>query len=128
MSNFGVVLTLIFANLLAPPAFAQLVGDRVEANCANVSRGDVQNSSITVICGMAQEQVVRLVELAVSPNPADRTELLTTLHAIIPANSLFPVEAVAKFLEILHEQPVEASKLPYRFAQIAQEHARLLKE
>ena len=54
--------------------------------------------------------------------------LLAELRAIVPANSRFSVEAVARFLEILREQPVEDAKLADRFAQIAQEHVRLLQE
>jgi hypothetical protein len=117
------------ACLLAPgPVLAQLVGDRVEASCASVTRGDLRNSTVSVVCGMPNEQVVELVRLAASPAADDHAALLVRLQALIPANSRFPVEAVAKFLAILHEQPVEDSKLADRFAQIAQEHVRLLEE
>ena len=129
MSVRGAVLALVLASsFTASPSFAQLVGDRVQASCASVNRGDVQNSTITVICGIAPELVAQMVGQAVSPNPQDRAQLLTTLRGIIPANSRFSVEAVAKFLAILHEQPVDDSQLADRFAQIAQEHVRLLEE
>src|SRR4051812_45366568 len=126
----GAVLAFVLANATMPPpvALAQLVGDRVEASCSAVARGSVTNSTVTVICGMPHEQVVELVGLAASPNAGDRAALYVRLNAIIPANSRFPVEAVARFLEILREQPVEDGKLADRFAQIAQEHVRLLEE
>ena len=97
-----------------------MLGDRVEVNCGSVAR-NVENSTINIICGLRQEQVVELVR-------QDRAALLAELRAIVPANSRFSVEAVARFLEILREQPVEDAKLADRFAQIAQEHVRLLQE
>src|SRR5262245_22407270 len=129
MSPRNVVLVLaVAAGVAASPAAAQLVGSRVEANCAAVTRGSVENSTVTVICGMPPEQVMELVRLAASPAAGDCTALLVRLNAIVPANSRFPVEAVARFLEILHEQPVDDAKLADRFAQIAQEHVQLLQE
>jgi hypothetical protein len=77
---------------------------------------------------MPPEQVVEMVRLAASPNAADHDTLIARLNAILPANSRFPAEAVARFLQILHEQPVEETKLADRFAQIAEEHVRLLAE
>ena len=122
-------LALLLAGTLAPwPAPAQLLGDRTEATCSNVNRGTLQNSTVTVICGMPPEQVVELVRLAASPSAGDREALLVHLRAIIPANSRFPVEAVARFLQILREQPVEDAKLADRFAQIAEQHVQLLQE
>jgi hypothetical protein len=72
--------------------------------------------------------VVELVRLAASPSAGDREILLIHLRAIVPANSRFPVEAVARFLQILREQPVEGAKLADRFAQIAEQHLQLLQE
>jgi tetratricopeptide (TPR) repeat protein len=112
----------------AMPARAQLIGDRTQANCSSVNRADVTNSTIQVICGMPPEQVVEMVRLAASPNAADHDMLIARLNAVLPANSRFPAEAVARFLQILHEQPVEETKLADRFAQIAEEHVRLLAE
>src|SRR4029077_12603223 len=43
-------------------------------------------------------------------------------------DSRFPVEVVARFLEILHEQPIDEAKLADRFARIAREHGRLVQE
>ncbi len=77
---------------------------------------------------MPHEQVVELVRLAASPAAGDREALLVHLRAIIPANSRFPAEAVARFLAILREQPVEDAKLADRFAQIAEQHVQLLQE
>ncbi len=122
-------LALLLAGTLAPwPAPAQLLGDRTQATCSNVIRGNQQNSVTTVICGMPHEQVVELVRLAASPAAGDREALLVHLRAIIPANSRFPAEAVARFLAILREQPVEDAKLADRFAQIAEQHVQLLQE
>ena len=130
MSLRSAVLVLLCASAArSSPALAQLVGDRLEANnCASVVRGSVQNSTVNVICGMSREKVAELVGLAASPSAGDRAALLVRLNAIVPANSRFPVEAVARFLEILREQPVEDAKLADRFAQIAEEHVRLLQE
>lgn len=96
-----------------------------------VTRGNVQNSTVTVICGMPHEQVVELVKAAALSAAGDagaRAALLVRLTAIVPANSRFPVEAVARFLEILNEQPGDPTKLADRFTQIAHEHVRLLQE
>ncbi|MGE4046499.1 MAG: hypothetical protein AB7F35_16695, partial [Acetobacteraceae bacterium] len=129
MTLRGVILVFALASSFTPPAaLAQLVDDRVDASCSSVARGSVTNSTVTVICGMPHEKVVELVRLAASPNAGDRAALHARLSAIVPANSRFPVEAIARFLEILHEQPIEDSKLADRFAQIAQEHVRLLDE
>ena len=115
------VLVLAFASVAgSSAASAQVLGDRVEVNCGSVAR-NVENSTINIICGLRQEQVVELVR-------QDRAALLAELRAIVPATSRFSVEAVARFLEILREQPVEDAKLADRFAQIAQEHVRLLQE
>src|SRR5215471_17669382 len=115
MSLRSAALALLLATAVtASPATAQLVGDRLQANCASVVRGSVENSTVTVICGMPPEQVVELVKLAASPSAGDRAALLARLNAIIPANSRFSVEAIARFLEILHEQPVEETKLADR--------------
>jgi hypothetical protein len=113
------LILLLLVVFTAAPAHAQLIGDRTLANCASVTRGSVENSTVTVICGVPPEQMVEMVRLAASPNPADHDTLIARLNAILPANSHFPAEAVARFLQILHEQPVEEAKLADRFAQIA---------
>jgi hypothetical protein len=99
----------------AAPARSQLIGNRTQANCASVTRGNVENSTVTVVCGMPHEQVVELVRLAASPAAGDRATLLGRLNAIIPANGRFAAEAVARFLEILHERPIEETKLVRAF-------------
>src|SRR4029077_8414012 len=43
-------------------------------------------------------------------------------------DSRFPVEVVARFLEILHEQPIDEAKLADRYTRIAREHGRLVQE
>jgi hypothetical protein len=126
--HLAVALVLVLAVSTAAPARAQLIGDRTQANCASVTRGSVENSTVTVICGMPPEQVVEMVRLAASPNAADHDTLIARLNAVLPSNSHFPAEAVARFLQILHEQPTDDTKLADRFAQIAEEHVRLLEE
>src|SRR3954454_8615530 len=121
-------LVILLQILAAAPARAQLLGDRTQANCSSVTRGSVENSTVTVICGMPPEQVVEMVRLAASPEAPEPHMLIARVRAIPPANSHFSAEAVARFLEILHEQPVEQAKLADRFAQIAEEHVRLLAE
>src|SRR6267154_1432676 len=128
------LLVLLIANAVAAsPALPQLLGDRVEANCSFVASGSVDNggadnATVAVICGLPPEEVAGLVKLAASPSAGDRAVLYAQLHAIVPPDSLFPVEAVARFLEILHEQPIDDAKLADRFARIAREHVRLVPE
>src|SRR6476660_8190939 len=66
------LLVLLIANAVAAsPALAQLLGDRVEANCSFVASGSVDNGgadngTVGVICGLPPEQVADLVKLAAS--------------------------------------------------------------
>ena len=133
MSLRRALLVLLIANVVAAsPALAQLLGDRVEAGCSfaagdsadnrGVDNGSMDNGA-AALCGLPPGQVAGLVKLA-----ADRMVLLVRLHAIVPADSRFPVEAIARFLEILHEQPIDDAKLADRFARIAREHVRLVPE
>src|SRR3977135_3021267 len=133
------LLFLLIANAVAAsPALPQLLGDRVEANCSfvagrsgangSVDTGGADTGTVAVICGLPPEQVAGLVKLAASPSAGDRAVLYAQLHAIVPPDSRFPVEAVARFLEILHEQPIDDARLPGRFARIAREHGRLVPE
>src|SRR5882757_3941465 len=133
------LLILLIANAVAAsPALPQLLGDRVEANCSlvagrsgangSVDNGGADNGMVAVLCGLPPEQVAGLVKLAASPSAGDRMVLLVRLHAIVPRDSRFPVEAIARFLEILHEQPIDEAKLADRFARIAREHVRLVPE
>jgi hypothetical protein len=122
------LLVLLIATAVRPsPALPQLLGDRVEATCSFVADG-VDNGPVAVLCGLPPEQVAGLVELAASPSAGDRAVLFVRLHAIVPPDSRFPVETVARFLEILHEQPIDEAKLADRFARIAREHVRLVPE
>src|SRR5882672_7822624 len=106
MSLRRALLVLLIANAVAAsPALPQLLGDRVEANCSFAAGGSVDNGTVAVLCGLPPEQVAGLVKLAASPAAGDRAVLLVRLRAIVPADSRFPVEVVARFLEILHEQP-----------------------
>src|ERR1700730_10731638 len=134
MSLRRALLALLIANAVAAsPALSQLLGDRVEANCSfaagsRVDNGGVEKGSGAVLCGLPPEQFAGLVKLAASPSAGDRMVLLVRLRAIVPRDSRFPVEAVARFLEILHEQPIDEAKLADRFARIAREHGRLVPE
>src|SRR4051812_6798447 len=105
MRQLSTVLIWMLAVVIATPARAQFFGDRTQASCASVTRGNVENSTVTVICGMPPEQVLEMVRLAASSHAADHDTLIARLNAILPANGRFPAEAVARFLEILHEQP-----------------------
>ncbi len=131
------LLVLLIANAVAAsPALAQLLGDRVEAGCSfaagsSVDGGDdggLNNGTVAVVCGLPPEQVAGLVKLAASSSAGDRVVLLVRLREIVPRDSRVPVEAVARFLEILHEQPSDEAKLADRFARIAREHGRLVQE
>src|SRR5882672_12132236 len=129
MSLRRALLVLLIANAVAPsPALPQLLGDRVEANCSFVAGGSVDNGPAAVLCGLPPEQVAGLVKLAASPSAGDRAVLFVRLHAIVRPDSRFPVAAVARFLEILHEQPIDDAKLADRFARITREHGRLVQE
>jgi tetratricopeptide (TPR) repeat protein len=127
LSRLAIAVTL---TLLAQPASAQLVGSRsVQATgCGIAAAGDVRDSTITTVCGMPPEQVVELVRLAASPQAGDRAELMVRVRALIPASSQLRVEAIAKFFQLLGEAPVEESQLADRFAQIAEEHRRLVED
>jgi hypothetical protein len=124
----GIVLLTLAVTGLARPGLAQLMGDRIEANCGVAAGDDITDSTVTVVCGMPHEQVVEMVRLAVSAAPGDRSALLARLDALIPPKSRFRVEAIARFFEILGEARVDPSRLPDRFAQIAEEHRRLVEE
>src|SRR6266851_787962 len=134
MSLRRALLVLLIANAVAPSsALPQLLGDRVEASCSfvagrSVDNGGADNGTVAVLCGLPPEQVAGLVKLAASPSAGDRAVLFVRLHAIVPRDSRFPVEAVARFLEILYEQPIDDAKLADRFARIAREHGRLVPE
>jgi tetratricopeptide (TPR) repeat protein len=103
-------------------------GDEIRADCSNVAQGDVRDSTITIVCGMPHADVMELVGLAASPEAGDRQTLIARLDALVPADSRFRVEAIARFFEVLGEVPVENEKLADRFAEIATEHVRLLEE
>ena len=119
------LVSLLATAVAASPV--QVLGDEL-ADCASVARSNVQSSPVSIICGMPREQLVELVKLAAPPAAGNRAALRVRLNAIVPANSRYPVEAVARFLEILHEQPIDDDRLADSFARIAQEHARLLEE
>src|SRR5215831_406762 len=128
ISRLALAVTL---TLVAQPTSAQLVGSRsVQATgCASAAvGGDARDTTITTICGMPPEQVVELVRLAASPQAGDRAELMVRVRALIPASSQLRVEAIAKFFQLLGEVPVEESQLADRFAQIAEQHRRLLED
>jgi tetratricopeptide (TPR) repeat protein len=127
---FSRVAIALILTLLAHGASAQLVGSRsVQATgCGIAAAGDVRDSTITTVCGMPPEQVVELVRLAASPQAGDRAELMVRVRALIPASSQLRVEAIAKFFQLLGEAPVEESQLADRFAQIAEEHRRLVED
>src|SRR6476620_5394178 len=102
------LLVLLIANAVAAsPALPQLLGDRVEANCSfvasdsvdngGVDNGGADNGTVAVICGLPPEQIAELVKLAASRSAGDRAVLLARLHAIVPRDSRFPVEVVARF-------------------------------
>jgi hypothetical protein len=82
----------------------------------------------TTVCGMPHEKVVELVRLAASPQVGDRTELFARLSGLIPASSQLRIEAIVKFFQLLGEAQVDDSQLPDRFAQIAEQHRRLLED
>src|SRR3982074_1389731 len=129
MSLRRALLVLLIANTVAAsPALSQLLGDRVEANCSLGAGRSVDNGPAAVLCGLPPEQVAGLVKLAASPSTGDRAVLLVRLHEIVPRAAPSPVEAGARCLEILHEQPIDDAKLADRFARIAEEHGRLVPE
>src|ERR1700730_12968804 len=106
MSLRRALLVLLIANAIAAsPALAQLLGERVEANCSfaagsSVDNGGVENGSGAVLCGLPPVELAGLVKLAASPSAGHRVVVLVWLRAIVPRDSRFPVEAVARFLEI----------------------------
>ena len=93
------LVSLLATAVAASPV--QVLGEEL-ADCASVARSNVQGSPVSVICGMPREQLVELVKLAAASSPGNRAALRVRLNAVVPANSRYPVEAVARFLEILH--------------------------
>jgi hypothetical protein len=91
---------LALVNLsLSQPAVA--LGDRTEAtNCASAVGGSVNNSTVSVVCGIPHEKAAEFMRLAVSGRPDDYTELLRRLDAMIPADSRLRTEALARFFSV----------------------------
>lgn len=123
----AIPVVLLLAVALCPgPAGAKLLGNEVGAqNCATAIGGDVRDSSVTVVCGMPNEQVVALVAGLTSPDPTLKAQALDLLRARLPDDTQFRVEAIARFFEILGEQNVETERLADTFARIAEEHLQL---
>ena len=89
MSLRHAFLVVLIANAVAAcPALAQLLGDRVEANCPLGAGGSVDGGPAAVFCNLAPEQVAGLVKLAASPSAGDRAALFVELHAIVPREPL----------------------------------------
>ena len=107
---------------------AGLFGDRQQVEQGIGITGDVTDSTVNNIIGMPPEQFVEALRLAVSAIPGDQEKLLRKLDDLVPENSQFRIEAIARFFEILGEQPVANEDLAERFAQIADEHLKLLEE
>lgn len=124
----GIFVVVLAVAGLTGPGFADVIGDRFVARCGVVAGDNITDSTVTVICGMPYEDVAELVGLALSAAADDRLELMARLDALIPETSRFRVEAIARFLEVLGEVNTEPSRLPDRFAQIADEHIQLLEE
>ena len=84
---------------LAPSARAAVFEESVEANCSAGTKGDIANSTVTIVCGIPHEQAAEFVRLAVSGRPGDYAELLGRLDAMIPASSRLRAEALARFFD-----------------------------
>ena len=112
-----------------PIILDSLITGRVEfTRVRTFYQGDIADSTINVVCGWTQAQVAEVVRLAVSPVAADRAELMARLDELLPASSSLRVEAVARFFAILGEKEVPSERLADRFAEIAENHRRLLEE
>jgi hypothetical protein len=84
---FGLVAAGLLALMLAFPTRAAVIGDTVEATCSAGTKGDITNSTVTIVCGIPHEQAAEYMRLAVSGRPGDHTELLHRLDTMIPASS-----------------------------------------
>jgi tetratricopeptide (TPR) repeat protein len=119
------VLALLVA-LSGGSADAQLLGSRTEAHdCASAIGGNVEGSTISIVCGIPSEQAVELVRLAASPQMGDRAELLRRLDAMIPATSRLRAEALARFFVTLGEAAVESEQIESKLVEIAERHRAL---
>jgi hypothetical protein len=120
-------LVLLFAASGLPGAAeAKLLGNEAAAqNCASAIGGSVTDSSVTVICGMPNEQVVQLVAALSSTDQRAKTAALDLLRARLPGDTQFRIEAIARFFEILGHEAVEPDRLADTFARIAEEHLDL---
>ena len=107
---------------------AQLVGDRKQVDCGNLTEGDVIDSSIEIICGFTAEQVIEMMRLAQSPSEADKLELFRRLDDLLPEASKLRVGAIRSFFQTLQEREVPLEQLQDRFVEIAIRHLELLDE
>jgi hypothetical protein len=71
MKRNGLLVLLVW--FAACPASGQVLGNRVTADCSSVAL-NVEKSTITYICGMPHDKVVRLVDWR------RRTVLVTARH------------------------------------------------
>jgi hypothetical protein len=120
---------VLAACLLAPacPAHAAgILGDTVEATCSAATKGDITNSTVTIVCGIPTEQAMEMMRLAASPLAGDRAELLRRLDAMIPAESRLRAEALARFFAILGQTGVAPERLTDKLVEIARRYQELL--
>lgn len=80
----------------------------------------------TQIFGFTGPEVLRLVELAKSPEAADHAELARVLKEQISTEAPVERSAVATFLSILGEREVPTERLATALEEIAQRHLSLL--
>ena len=113
---------------LPGPVSAQLVGDRKQVDCGNLTEGDVIDSSIEIVCGISADQVIEMMRLAQSSSEADKQELFRRLDDLIPDASKLRVGAIRSFFQTLQEREVPLERLQDRFVEIATRHLELLDE
>src|SRR3954470_1452043 len=116
------------ACLLAPvcPAHAAgILGDTVEATCSAATKGDITNSTVTIVCGIPTEQAMEMMRLAASPAAGDRAELMRRLDAMIPAESRLRAEALARFFAILGEGDVPPERVTEKLVEVAGRYQQL---
>ncbi len=113
--------------LLVLPVQVWALGDS-EVQCGNLTRGDIIQSDIRIICGMSPAEFADNMRLALSSDDGDHAELFRRLGELLPEGQAVQAASIRRFFEILGEADVPVEQLQDRMAEIALRHQQLLDE
>lgn len=104
---------------LSRPAVAQILGDRTEAtNCASAIGGSVNNSTVSVVCGIPPEVLDALVR--------DRTQDKDWLIQLLQTNLDLNKRQIQAALDVAGKAGVPPERIAQTLVEIANEYKRLL--